>query len=134
FSVCDGDCDDGRSAAYPGAPETCNGLDDDCDGFPETGADALCDDADPCTTDRCGGLSGCQYPIRDLDGDSYPDLLCGGSDCNDANPAVHPFAPEQCNGADEDCDGVMDEGGDLLCNDQEICPTDFCDELASWRH
>ena len=27
-----GDCDDARAAAHPGAPETCNGRDDDCDG------------------------------------------------------------------------------------------------------
>ncbi|SDY39004.1 putative metal-binding motif-containing protein, partial [Myxococcus xanthus] len=32
-----GDCDDLRAEAYPGAPELCNGLDDNCDGQIETG-------------------------------------------------------------------------------------------------
>ncbi|HND33989.1 MAG TPA: MopE-related protein, partial [Myxococcota bacterium] len=26
------DCDDGAAAAFPGAPETCDGLDNNCDG------------------------------------------------------------------------------------------------------
>ena len=32
-NACD-DCDDTRPEAFPGAPEQCNGLDDDCDGEP----------------------------------------------------------------------------------------------------
>ncbi len=32
FETADGDCDDGDSTAYPGATETCDGVDDDCDG------------------------------------------------------------------------------------------------------
>jgi hypothetical protein len=28
----DGDCDDDDPYVFPGAPETCNALDDDCDG------------------------------------------------------------------------------------------------------
>ena len=27
-----GDCNDGNELIYPTAPETCNALDDDCDG------------------------------------------------------------------------------------------------------
>jgi hypothetical protein len=30
-------------------------------------------------------------------------------DCNDADAAVHPDAPEHCDGADEDCDSAIDE-------------------------
>ena len=32
-----GDCDDTSASVYPGAPETFNGLDDDCDGLPDNG-------------------------------------------------------------------------------------------------
>jgi hypothetical protein len=31
------DCDDGDGAVFPGAPETCNGADDDCDGQADEG-------------------------------------------------------------------------------------------------
>ncbi len=37
FPAC-ADCDDGNSAIHPGAPESCNGLDDDCDGRADNAA------------------------------------------------------------------------------------------------
>ncbi len=45
----------------------------------------------------------------DADGDGY--TTCGG-DCDDTNPAIHPGAPEICNGIDDTCDGRIDEGFD----------------------
>src|SRR5262249_47568704 len=95
YTVCGGDCDDSRPAAHPGAAETCNGLDDDCDGVVDNLPPAFCDDSNACTTDSCGGVLGCIHRPRDRDGDGYGDPLCGGNDCDDLDPLRHPGAPER---------------------------------------
>jgi hypothetical protein len=43
----------------------------------------------------------------DADGDGV-EAPPRGADCNDADAAVYPSAPELCNGADDDCDGFVD--------------------------
>jgi hypothetical protein len=55
------------------------------------------DDCDECE-DEC-----------DRDGDGYDCVACGGDDCNDADPVVHPDASEFCNGMDDNCNGTVDE-------------------------
>jgi hypothetical protein len=72
------------------AIEICgNGIDEDC-----TGADEEC--APVCT---------------DIDGDGYGLNCALGNDCNDNDNAVHPGASDaNCNGVDENCDTVADEG------------------------
>jgi hypothetical protein len=39
--------------------------------------------------------------------DGYADCI---GDCDDTDPMVNPFMPEICNGKDDNCDGVKDEG------------------------
>jgi hypothetical protein len=98
------DCDDSDSSVYPGATEYCNGLDDDCDGVVDDGVssttwyldadgDGYGDSSTALTT--CGALSG--YVVTD-------------GDCDDANAAINPAATEVCDGLDNDCDGVVDDG------------------------
>lgn len=42
---------------------------------------------------------------------------CGGDDCNDADPGVHPGAAEVCgDGRDDDCNGLTDDA-DPSCDD-----------------
>ena len=103
------DCDDGEPTVHPGAAEVCDGMDNDCDGFEDD------DDLDVELGDAPWW-----YPDGDADGFGNdarsiqacaqpPGLLEDGGDCDDADGAVNPLAPERCNGVDDDCDGVIDE-------------------------
>jgi hypothetical protein len=76
-----------------------------------------CDDSDPCTVnDTCFGRI-CTGDPLDADGDAHVAQGCGGDDCDDALPEVHPGASEgppgdsSCSdGLDNDCDGLTDAG------------------------
>ncbi len=131
-------CDDGDActvddrcsggACQPGDPRTCNDgedcTDDDCD--PDSGCiftpndDNACDDGDPCTVDdHCAGGSCTASVLRDRDGDGFVDEACGGTDCDDLDPDINTAATEVCDGADNDCDGLLDQ---RLCTNQEgVC-------------
>jgi hypothetical protein len=99
----DDDCDNSDATTYVGADELCDGVDNDCDGVVDNGAN-----------------DGNQY-YADNDGDGYGDgppttaceqpegMVTDSSDCDDADDRVHPGAIERCNDADDDCDGSVDE-------------------------
>jgi hypothetical protein len=115
------DCNDKSGAIAPSKKETCNGLDDDCNGA--TDEDSACDgdldgvdDAlDNCPTISNSGQANCDGDAvgdacdDDDDNDGTPDSL----DCGVCDPDL-PAGGETCNGADDDCDGKTDEDwGDL---------------------
>ena len=50
----------------------------------------------------------------DLDGDGHDAEVCGGGDCDDRNPFIHPDAEPVCDGIDNNCNGDVDEGCDPL--------------------
>jgi hypothetical protein len=96
------DCDDGNAEISPASTETCNGIDDNCDGTADEGmgSDWFPDgDADGFGDPRASTYS-CVAP------DGY---VADGSDCDDTNAAVNPTATELCSGVDEDCDGTADD-------------------------
>ncbi len=98
------DCDDANSAIHPGAEETCNGLDDDCDGtVDDDAADATtwyADDDDDGFGDPDAPTAACDMPSGHT---------TDATDCDDTNGTLHPGAEETCDGVDEDCDGATDE-------------------------
>jgi hypothetical protein len=137
------DCDDARNTTYPGALETCNGRDDDCDlaidenlgtttcgTGPCTNTVAACTNGAPTScTPLPAGVETCNNVDDDCDGtvdDNLGTITCGVGACQaTANACVNgapgtctPGAPttETCNLVDDDCDGQTDEDlGNTTC-------------------
>ncbi len=100
------DCDDLDPTTIPGAPESCDLVDSDCDGslsdeFPDQDVD---------------GIPDCVDPDDDNDGD--PDV----TDCEPLNPSVYTDAYEECDAIDSDCDtSFVDEFDDFDIDGDPDC-------------
>jgi hypothetical protein len=93
------DCDDQDPAVHPGTDETCNGVDDNCDGEVDEGVTLVAFvDADG---DGFGG-------DMSVDVCALGDGLAQTSDdCDDQDPFVYPGAPDPSgDDVDSDCDGL----------------------------
>ena len=96
------DCDDGDATVYPGAGETCNGVDDDCDGDVDEGL--LLEFYEDADGDGWGDVysstEACSLPSGYVENDD---------DCDDDESSINPSAAEDCDYTDNDCDGDVDE-------------------------
>jgi hypothetical protein len=105
FAAEAGDCDDTDGDVWPGTSESCDGIDNNCDGtideataldastwFSDTDTDGY---GDPTT-----GTVACDMPS---------DTVLDSTDCDDTNAAVNPGATEVCNAIDDDCDALIDD-------------------------
>ena len=121
----DTDCDDGDPAVYPGAEETCNDKDDDCDGVVDG------NEATDVTT-----------WYADADGDGYGDVtvtesacdapegfVADDTDCDDSDSTVNPGATEILyDGVDQDCAEGSEYDGDGDGYDHDSHGGDDCDD------
>ena len=106
FAVDSTDCDDDEPTVHPGGTEICDGLDNDCNSNVD---DGVMDryfvdrDGDGFGVDSAGtNRLGCILPMG---------YSATAGDCDDTNPTAFPDAVEICDGADNNCDTRVDEGG-----------------------
>jgi hypothetical protein len=154
------DCDDGDPLVFPGSREVCGDrLDNDCDTHTDCSdsdcaADPLCvapcslevctngtdDDCDTlvdCDDEDCVSDPSCCRP-SELACDDARDEDCDGSvdclddDCRFAPTCCAPHA-ETCNGVDDDCDGVVDDGARCFFADgAPLAPVEIADCPSTW--
>ena len=147
------DCDDNNANAFPGNPEVCDGVDNNCDGnidegvtttyFRDLDVDGFGDanvTLEACTQPTgyvtnsldCDDNDPLEFPgqvwYKDFDGDLFSDGVSISScirpnnyyasselngtsgDCDDEEPLSFPGNPEVCDGIDNNCDMLIDEG------------------------
>ncbi len=101
--------------AVPGEPrnESCNGVDDDCDGVVDE------ENSDGCVVyyyDNDNDGFGLSYDFKCLCSPSGNYRALEGNDCDDNDPSINPNATEVCdNGIDEDCNGIDDPCDGASC-------------------
>ena len=107
-----GDCDDFNSNTYPNAAESCDEIDNNCNGLIDDNVEEI-ESYEDRDGDRFGARAniyrGCDIPVGyvlpyDYDEDGEPDW-----DCNDLDANSQPGGTEVCDSKDNDCNGIIDD-------------------------
>ncbi|MBN1771152.1 MAG: hypothetical protein JXB32_07830 [Deltaproteobacteria bacterium] len=108
--VCTATCTIPTGDDCPAPPEVCNGLDDDCDGEADDGFDCVQGATVACLT-SCGSTN--------------PAGVCTDA-CTVPAADACPVPAEVCNGADDDCDTVIDDGFECTAGASRTCTAGAC--------
>jgi hypothetical protein len=97
------DCDDTDPDIHPAAEEICDGEDNNCDNETDEGLlRTYWPDSDGDGYGEAGaGIQSCSMP---------PGHVLNSQDCDDGDMDLSPAAEETCDGADNNCNNVIDEG------------------------
>ncbi len=102
------DCNNSDDSIHPGAAETCNTIDDDCDG---TADDGLSCAIISCYVDTDGDGYGAGVATTLMATSCPAGQVTIAGDCNPSVPTIHPNAVEICGDAtDQNCNAVVDDG------------------------
>ncbi len=104
------DCDDSNVNVNPGVAEICDGIDNNCDGNVDEGLTTtyfLDNDGDG-FGDSNNSMEACTPPSG---------YVVSDTDCDDNDVNNYPGNTEVCDGADNNCDGIVDGG----CGNAPAC-------------
>jgi hypothetical protein len=110
------DCNDACAVCFPGNPEVCDELDNNCDLSVDEGVRttfvADCD-GDTFTPTGATTIAACTMPSTPPSGcttGAWRVGASGGVDCNDNCASCYPGGTEVCDGLDQDCVSGVDNG------------------------